>query len=286
MKTFDQTSPLYPERLLHIPSPPEKLWLLGTLPSPSTKTLAVVGSRALSSYGRHACESLLEGLRGYDISIISGLAFGADACAHKAAIRADLHTIAIPGSGLSQEALYPRSHLGLANDILHSGGAVLSEHEPRHKPFPYDFPSRNRIMVGMADAVLMIESAERSGTLITARMAGDYNRQLLCVPHRIGDAHGYGAQVFLRIGATYISESNHIVEALGIEPKTSQPTNELPSDLSDHELALLKFLNEPTPRDELLRASSLPVHEVLTLLGILELKGVLKEEYGVWRRIK
>lgn len=285
MESFDRTSPFYPELLQHIPEPPERLWLEGALPGPSTKLLTVVGSRALSSYGRHACEALLAGLEGYDVSVISGLAFGADACAHRAAMRTGLHTIAIPGSGLAEEALYPRSHLGLAQEILASGGALLSEHEPNYKPRQYDFPSRNRIMVGMAHAVLMIEAGARSGTLITARLTADYNRNLLCVPHRIEDAHGFGAHLFLRMGATLVSEPVHILEALGIEPRDANLAKPLPADLSDAELSMLTMLHDPQTRDELLRTSTMPVHEVLSLLGILELKGLIKEEYGSWRRV-
>ncbi|MDB4992472.1 MAG: hypothetical protein JWL75_717 [Parcubacteria group bacterium] len=284
MESFDQESPQYPERLRHIPHPPERLWSVGALPISSTKTLAVVGSRALSSYGRHACENLIAGLEGYDVSIISGLAFGADACAHRAAMRAGLHTIAIPGSGLAKDVLYPKSHLELAEDIVTSGGALLSEHEPNYQARQYDFPSRNRIMVGMADVVLMIEAGERSGTLITAGMAGEYNRHLLCIPHRIGDAHGFGAQVFLRLGATPVFEPNHILEALGILPRASDEQKRLPLDLSQNEVSILALLDEPKTRDEILRVSELPAHEALSVFGMLELKGIIVEEFGVWRR--
>jgi DNA processing protein len=285
MEVLDRQSCLYPELLQHIPSPPTQLWLEGALPSPNTKLLAVVGSRALTSYGRHACESLIAGLEGYDVSIVSGLAFGADACAHRAAMRAGLHTIAIPGSGLSPDALYPKSHYGLAHDILSTGGALLSEHEPEHRAYPHDFPSRNRIMVGMAHAVLMIEAGERSGTLITARMAGDYGRHLLCVPHRIGDANGFGSHIFLRIGATVVTESEHILEALHLEPRTPDTPRQLPLDLSEHELLLLSLLTEQHSRDELIRSSTLPPHQVLSLLSTLELKGLCTGELGLWKRI-
>jgi DNA processing protein len=250
MERMNRTSAMYPELLKHIPEPPKELWYEGVLPSPHTKLLTVVGSRALTSYGRHACEALIAGLEGYDVSVVSGLAFGADACAHRAAMRAGLHTIAIPGSGLSPDVLYPKAHYGLAEDILSSGGALMSEHTPEHKAYPHDFPSRNRIMVGMAHVVLMIEAGERSGTLITARMAGDYGRHLLCVPHRIGDANGFGAHLFLRIGATLVSDSEHILEALHIEPRAPDTLRPLPLDLSEQELSLLTLISEhfvPSP---------------------------------------
>ncbi|MEO6536535.1 MAG: DNA-protecting protein DprA [Candidatus Paceibacterota bacterium] len=276
----------FPAQLREIPQPPEFLWLRGSLPPPGTKFLAVVGSRALSTYGRQACESLISGLAGYPISIVSGLALGADACAHKAALRAGLHTTAIPGSGLSDEVIGPRTNLGLAKDILAAGDALISEHPPNYIAHPYDFPSRNRLMVGLSHAVLVIEAGSRSGTLITARMAADYNRELLCVPHRIGDTHGFGSHLFLRLGATHVSEPLHILEALGITPNevnvSGSDSEHL--ELSTLEKKLYDLLEDPSPRDDIIRASGLPAHEVLSLLGVLEMKGVLVEEFSLWKR--
>jgi DNA processing protein len=272
----------FPRALGEIPKPPEQLWLRGSLPPAGTKHLAVVGSRALTRYGREACEYLIEGLAGYPISIISGLALGADACAHRAALAARLHTIAIPGSGLEDFVIAPRTNYSLAHDILKVGGALLSEQEPHHEARPEDFPSRNRLMVGLADAVLVIEAGEQSGTLITCRLAADYNRDLLCIPHRIGDPHAVASHTFLRIGATLVSEPAHILLALGIEPRVSESA--LPLDLSEVEQKLYDALTEPRERDELIRHVELPAHEVLGVLGILELRGVVKEEFGLWRR--
>jgi len=209
----------YPPQLREIPQLPERLWLRGALPPPGHKYLTVVGSRALSDYGREACTTLIHGLAGYSISIVSGLALGADAAAHEAALSAGLHTIAFPGSGLADHRIAPRTNAPLARAILDAGGALLSEYDPDMSAQPWMFPARNRLMVGMADAVLMLEAGEQSGTLISARLAGEYNRELLCVPHRITDAHGYGSTRFLRLGATLVSEPAHILEALGIAPR-------------------------------------------------------------------
>ena len=272
------------EKLCEIPQPPEKLWLRGKMPPLGTKFLTVVGSRALTRYGREACESLMQGLAGYPISIISGLALGADACAHRAALLVGLHTIGVPGSGLSDEVISPRTNLGLAREILERGGALISEHASDHVAFPHDFPSRNRIMVGMSDAVLVIEAGIKSGTLITARLTADYSRDLLCVPHRIGDPNSFGCHQFLRLGATLVSESAHILEALGIEQKVQSSGNILPTLTSD-ERKLYDLLDEPLPRDEVIRASGMLPHVALTTLGIMEMNGVLKEEFGAWRRV-
>ena len=208
----------YPAQLQEIPEPPEMLYLRGTLPPASTKFLAVVGSRALSPYGKLACEQLIASLKGYPISIVSGLALGTDACAHEAALTAGLHTIAIPGSAITDRDIAPRTNFPLATRILASGGALLSEYPEGYQVHKGSFPRRNRIMVGLAQAVLVIEAGEKSGTLITARLTHEYNRNLLCVPHRITDPNGYGAHMFLRLGATLVSERDHILEELGLEP--------------------------------------------------------------------
>ncbi|HWH16046.1 MAG TPA: DNA-processing protein DprA [Candidatus Paceibacterota bacterium] len=266
--------------LREIPQPPERLWLRGTLPPSSYKKLAVVGSRALTAYGRDACQYLLGGLRGVPVSVVSGLALGADACAHEAALAAGLHTIAVPGSGLSDSYIAPRTNLGIAQDILAAGGALLSEHPPETGARPAYFPSRNRIMVGIADAVLVIEAGEKSGTLITARLASDYNRDLLCVPHRIGDAHGFAASIFIRLGAAYITEPRHILEALGLGAPAQQA---LPL-LSEHEALLLTLLAVPRTRQDLITVSKLSDPEAEQALATLILKGLLKEEYGTISR--
>src|SRR5690349_22840383 len=117
----------YPARLREIPEPPRALHARGSWAPDGVKSLAVVGSRALSSYGREACESLIAGLAGYPVSIVSGLALGADACAHKAALRARLHTVAVLGSGVDDASVYPRSHAALARDIIAAGGMLVSE---------------------------------------------------------------------------------------------------------------------------------------------------------------
>jgi DNA processing protein len=270
------------DSLLEIPEPPKRLYLRGTLPPKNHKLLTVVGSRAVSAYGKEVCTRLIAGLRGYPISIVSGLALGTDASAHRAALSAGLHTIAVPGSGLADSAIYQRSNVGLAMDILRAGGALVSEQEPNHKPYLAEFPSRNRIMVGLSDAVLVIEAGAKSGTLITARLAGEYNRELLLVPHRIGDPHGFGAHLFLRLGGTLCAEPAHILEALALPFREGRVEEE--RNLEGNEKILYDLLLEPLPRDELIRASKLPPSDALSTLVTLQLKGVLKEEFGAWRR--
>ncbi len=207
----------YPAPLLEIPQVPPALFARGSWAPEGTKYLAVVGSRDLSDYGREACESLIRGLKGYPISIVSGLALGADACAHKAALDAGLHTVAVLGSGIDDKGIHPRTNFGLAKDILAKGGMLLSEHPDGYSPHPHDFPARNRIVVGLSQATLIVEAGAQSGTLITARLTHEYNRDLLCIPHRITDPHSFGANLFIRLGATLVSEPSHVLEALHID---------------------------------------------------------------------
>lgn len=274
----------WPAQLLEIPQPPKRLWMRGVLPPEGTKFLTVVGSRAMTRYGQEACQKLITGLAGYPISIVSGLALGVDTCAHKAALAAGLHTLVIPGSGLNDNVLYPRSNRGFAKEILRAGGCLISEYAPEIASRVHFFPERNRLMVGLADAVLVIEAGEKSGTLITARLASEYNRELLCIPHRIADAHAFGPHLFIRLGATLVCEPIHILEALKIPPRETSATS-APTDLEDVELTVWNMLEEPKARDEILRAGSAGAGETLTALVALELRGLIKEEFGAWHRL-
>lgn len=273
----------HPPQLRELPGAPASLRARGAWPPAETRFLAVVGSRAQTPYGRAACESLIQGLAGYPVSIVSGLALGTDACAHKAALRAGLHTVAVLGSGIDDASIYPRTNYGLAKDILASGGLLISEQADGYRPQAYDFPKRNRIVVGLSHAVLVIEAGPKSGTLITARLASEYNRELMFVPHRIGDAHGFGAHLFSRLGATLVAEPAHILEALGIRPREEGAKAALA--LSPLEQDVYDLLEKPMPRDELIRASGLASADALSVLVLLELKGAIREEFGAWRRI-
>jgi len=292
MEIRELTREEWPAQLQEIPQTPKRLWLRGVLPPVGTKMLTVVGSRALSRYGQEACEKLISGLAGYPISIVSGLALGADTCAHKAALAAGLHTLVVPGSGLGDEVLYPRSNRTFAKEIIAKGGGMLSEYPPDKASMVHFFPERNRIMVGLSDAVLVIEAGPKSGTLITARLASEYNRDLLCVPHRIGDPHAFGSHLFIRLGAALVSDPLHILEALGIAPRESGVSGATPTDLEDAEKEIWNLLVEPKTRDEILRATTstssgqaaLGPGEALTALVSLELRGLIREEFSAWRR--
>lgn len=270
-------------QLSEIPEPPSHIYVRGSLPPQGNKNLAVVGSRNYTNYGKQVVSHLIGGLRGYPISIISGLALGIDALAHKAALEAGLHTLAIPGSGLNPAVLYPRTNRVLAQRILESGGGLLSEFEPEFRATPWSFPQRNRIMVGLSHAVLLIEAEEKSGTLITARLTSEYNRELLAVPGSIFSDNSRGTHQFIKLGATPVTAVEDILLTLGIEEKAhrTSPTR----TLSEEETQLIAVLNEPRNRDFIIRASGLPETQILTLLMRMELDGFIREENGVIHKI-
>ena len=270
----------FPPLLREITDPPDTLYLRGTLPPPPTKLLTVVGSRRMSRYGKDACEYLIKGLSGYSVGIVSGLALGIDGVAHKAALAAGLHTIAVPGSGLADSVLYPRAHLSLAHEIIERGGALLSEMEPEEKAAPYTFPKRNRLMAGMSHAVLIIEAGVKSGTLITARLATEYNRDLLVVPHSIFSEGGAGGHIFMGLGARPVRSAADILDALDI---VKEETKTL-VHLTENEKRLLDILIEPMARDELVRLSNMPTSDVSILLIQMELRGLIAESMGEIRK--
>ncbi|MDO8492335.1 MAG: DNA-processing protein DprA [bacterium] len=272
----------FPPLLIEIPDAPKKLYYVGELPNwQNNKFLAVVGSRKYSQYGKDACQKLIEGLRGYPIIIVSGLALGIDSIAHESALRAGLKTIAIPGSGLNRDVIYPASHLGLADRIVKSGGLLLSEFEPNLKAAPYTFPQRNRIMAGMSHATLVIEAEEISGTLITSKLATEYNRDVLTIPHSIFSNTGAGPHMLLRLGATLIRKSEDILEALHLETVNNlQLTNDIPENCSPEEIKILEMLAEPVEKETLITKLGLPISEINTLLSMMEIKGLIKETLG------
>lgn len=277
---------LLPKALFEIPQPPENLWILGELPKGEDLVyLSVVGSRKFTSYGREACERLIAGLAGYPIVIVSGFAMGIDTIAHKSAMKAGLYTMVFPGSGLSKSAIFPKTNVGLIDEILRKGNCFISEYEPDTKATHFTFPERNRLMAGISKAVLVIEGEERSGTLITARLTVEYNRDLLAVPGSIFSPNSKGTNRLIREGATPITSSEDLLDALGFdqsEKKMAQ--NKLFEDLSPEEKSVLKLLREPMSKDDLIRAMGKPVAEANTIISIMEIKELIKEELGEIRR--
>lgn len=273
----------FPERLKEIPSPPRNIYIRGELPNESYKFLTVVGSRAYTPYGKNACETLIRGLRGLPVVIVSGLAFGIDSIAHEEALNSGIKTIAVPGSGLDDSVLYPRNHRMLAKKIIESGGCLLSEFEPNFKATTWSFPQRNRIMAGMSHAVLVIEAELKSGTLITSKHATDYNRDVLAVPGSIFSTKSEGPHMLIRLGATPITSPKDLIEALGFEAKEKNQTLDLET-FSPEERSVLKKLDAPKTRDELMDEIDIESSQLSATLSLLEIKGVIQEIAGKVQR--
>ena len=268
----------FPTLLKEITDPPEKLYIEGELPSPESKFLCVVGSRKYSPYGKDICTSLIQGLAGQPIVIVSGLALGIDAVAHQAALDAGLKTIAVPGSGLGRQVLYPSTNRHLADEIVTKGGALISEYEPTFRATTWTFPKRNRLMAGMSHAVLVIEAENKSGTLITARLAMEYNRDVLAVPGSIHSSTSDGPHNLIRDGAALIRNSDDILEALGLSVESKEAISY--NDCTPEEQHLISFLSSPRPKEELFSLLEMPVSEANIILSALEIKGIITETMG------
>ncbi|MBX4215817.1 DNA-protecting protein DprA [Candidatus Parcubacteria bacterium] len=268
MRSDDFPPLLHPLR--EVPQPPAKLFMSGTLPPEGTVLIAVVGSRKHTPYGKEACEHIIRGLAGYPVAIVSGLALGLDSVAHRAALDAGIPTIAVPGSGLSEEVIYPREHVHLSREIIEKGGSLIS-------------PKRNRIMSGLARLLVVVEAELRSGSLITARLSLDYGRDVAVVPGSIFSDSSKGTHYLLRHGATPVTSAEDILEMLGFEQEMHDASAAL-EGATDEERLVIAALREPMTREELGRSLGLSAPSLAVALSVLEIKGLIAEEGGRVRK--
>lgn len=275
----------FPGAIREIPDPPKVLYYRGTLSPAHYKKLVVVGSRAATAYGREVVDRLLRGLAGMPVSIVSGLAIGIDSLAHRTALAAGLHTISVPGSGLDDRVLHPPRHRTLAHQILDAGGALLSEFSPDFHATRWSFPQRNRIMAGMADAVLIVEAKRPSGTLITARLATEYNRELLAVPGSIFSETSAGPNFLIAQGAMPATCAEDLLEALRLPraPTLLEPGG-IRAALPPEEARLYELLAEPCERDELIRRLAMDIASANALIMRAELAGRITNLDGTYVR--
>src|SRR3990167_9302121 len=275
----------YPEQLQHIHLPPTLLYMKGALLPANTKTIvAVVGTRMATSYGREACRTLVEPLAKAGIPIISGLAAGIDTEAHKTALAARGYTAAVLGSGIDRSVLYPSGNKHLADEIVSGGGALISEYPPYDKATIWTFPLRNRIIAGLSSAVLVIEAREKSGTLITARHALEFGRDVMAVPGSIFSATSKTPHALIRDGAVPVTSPEDIFHALGIE---SDPVNKKATrDETPEEQAIMDTLTEPRSANDIARALKKRISDIQQPLALLEIHGVVRNMgNGVYRKI-
>jgi len=268
----------YPELLEQTYDPPGALFAWGTLKTTDGLAIAIVGARRASPYGAQVAELLSRQLATRGVTIVSGLARGIDAVAHRAALEAGGRTVAVLGSGLL--ALYPREHEKLAARIAENG-AVLSEHALEAAPLPGNFPRRNRILSGLTLGTLVVEAARGSGSLITARHAIEQNREVYAVPGPVGQTASEGCHDLIQQGAKLVTCADDVIAELPPSARArlmSKPAG-VPEGkaLTDHERRVLERLPRLGACDpDQLAAEGLPVRCVLAALMALELKGLIR----------
>ncbi len=283
IETIMQNDPRYPSLLLDVYDPPHCLFVRGTLEN-DTQSLAVVGTRKCSSYGKQVTETIVHELAKSGVTIVSGLALGIDGIAHQSALDAGGRTVAVLGGGVNMRHISPREHINLAERIINTGGAVISEYPPGAIPNKYTFPRRNRIIAGMTRGVLVTEAGEDSGSLITAKYALDNSREIFAIPHPITSIYGTGPNELIKQGAYCTTSADDILLRLDITKK--ETTSIQAPSLAPNEEALYKLLSrEPVMVDILIKSSTLPQTTVMSTLTLMEMKGVIKN-VGAMRYVR
>ncbi|MBX6315276.1 MAG: DNA-protecting protein DprA, partial [Isosphaeraceae bacterium] len=276
----------YPKPLKEIPDPPPLLYVRGTLAPEDGLALAVVGSRRCTPYGMRVAERLAGSLARVGLTVVSGLARGIDAAAHRGALKAGGRTLAVLANGLAE--VYPPEHAELAREIAASG-ALLSEMPMRHCPLPDLFPRRNRLIAGLCLGVVIVEAAPRSGSLSTARHALEQGREVFAVPGPIDSLSSRGCHALIRDGARLVETIDDILEELGprfrnAPPSEAAATTERPEaalKLSEPERALLGHLDDlPRAADELIARTGLAAAQVMATLSVLEMRRLIRRVPG------
>jgi DNA processing protein len=265
------SAPDFPPLLRAIHDPPAGLFLRGQAESEilSRAAVAVVGARACSGYGSSVARSLGRELASAGLVVVSGLARGIDAEAHRGALEAQGATVAVLGCGIDRD--YPAAHAELARRVA-AAGLIVSEYAPGVEPAPWRFPARNRIVAGLCAATVVVEARERSGALITADLALEEGREVFAVPGEITSSLSAGTNALLKLGAAPLTSAADVLASFGIEPESAQGED---SPL----LALL-----PASADELVRKTGLGADEVARTLVELELEGRVVVRDGMYRR--
>ena len=271
--------PLYPAFLREIPNPPHIIYIKGQKEVLSTPMISVVGSRKYSSYGSQVAENFAYEIATAGITVVSGMAIGIDTFAHKGTLSANGKTIAVLGNSLDEKNIYPRNNCNLAREISQSG-LLLSEYPPETKAGPLTFPARNRIVAGLSRGTLVVEAGEKSGALITAKMALDYNREVFSVPGSIYAPESIGTHMLIQQGAKLVMNVSNILEELPFNPEKKQlPLFRIPE--TETEKILLNVLSSaPIHIDNIAKLAKLETMAVSSSLSMLEIKGWVKNIGG------
>ncbi|NLR56692.1 DNA-protecting protein DprA [Chitinophaga polysaccharea] len=277
--------PGYPQRLLHCYDSPAMLYYKGPASLNPPRMVSIVGTRHPSAYGRSVCEALVQDLASAGITIVSGLAYGIDIIAHKAALKTGIPTIGVLAHGLDR--IYPAAHKQIATDMLEQGG-LLTDFSSQTLPDRQNFPKRNRIVAGICDATIVIESGIRGGSLITADLANGYNREVLCVPGRIQDIQSAGCNHLIQQNkAVLLRDAGDVLALMGWEEKArpEAPPAIQPSlfpALTEAEQAIMALFREKPQRhlEELYLQTRLSGSQVAVAVFNLEMQNLLRSLPG------
>lgn len=272
----------YPRLLKEIPNPPHIIYVRGRLEALNEKPMiAIVGSRKFTQYGAQAAHSFATDLSRSGMTVVSGLALGIDAIAHRATLDAGGTAVAIIGSSLEDENIGPRTNFELAKNILLSGGAIISEHPLGTQATPFAFPVRNRILAGMTLGTLVIEAAPGSGTLITANLAAEFNREVFAVPGPIFSPSSQGTHELIKNGAKMATGVKDILEELKLEKRVEiAKAQEILPDSPEEEKILKILSHEPVHIDNIIKMAKLEASVASSVLVMLEMKGAIKNIGG------
>lgn len=274
----------YPVGLGNIPASPPVIYAKGNLGLLKTLSIAVVGTRKISSYGRTATEKLTNQLASAGLTIVSGMAYGVDSVAHKTALNLKAKTVAVLGCGVDR--VYPLENLKLYQQIAQSG-LIISEFPPNTPPLPGNFPARNRIISGISTAVLVVEAAQKSGALITAKCTAEQGKEVFAVPGPITSEVSAGTSWLIKQGAKLVSSANDIFEELNLSPNCVDKKTikkETLGTLSKKERAVFKAIfDSALTIDDIIAETKINPAEVGSLLTIMKIKGIVKElDSGEW----
>lgn len=269
----------YPVLLRQIPDPPLILFLRGDINILKNNLgLAIVGSRRCSNNGQLAVEKIIKGLYGSPLSIISGLAYGIDSIAHHGALKHNLKTVAVLGSGTDDGSIYPKNNFRLAQQIIESGGLIISEYPPITPALKHQFVARNRIIAGLSLAVIIAEAHIKSGALITADFAIDYNRLVFALPGSILWPQSIGPNQLIQNGAILLQDSQDILSELGLQPVINFNHSSQQEGLSIEESNVLKYMQTESKHfEDLLTLTKFSIQQLQGLLTSLELKDLVKQ---------
>ena len=283
IRTFFLTDEAYPKRLLNCYDSPTLLFYKGDTDLNASKIVAIVGTRSNTDYGKTITEELVKDLANENVIIVSGLAYGIDAFAHKASIKYAVPTVGVVGHGLSK--IYPAQNAALAKEMIAEGGGILSEFFHDTKPDKHNFPLRNRIVAGISDATIIVESSINGGSLITAKLADGYNRDVFAIPGKISDKVSAGCNHLIKHNkAILLTNADELLAVMGWTEKKMKPKKqrELFIELTPEEQIIISLLQkkEAVHIDEINISSGLSSSTIAAAILNLELQGVVQSQPG------